>query len=307
MRNLLAFLARFVHVLLFVVLEVISFVLVFRYNNYQGSAWFSSANAIAGTISSASASVSQFFSMAENNRQLTERNFILEQQLQYLHGRLVDLNQQAWLDSAIVATQRPDSVGPKATFSQRMAVAMHTELSDYKTIPARVVGIEQDRNNNLLTINRGSSDGIRPDMGVVSGTGVVGIVYLTSSHYSVVIPLINQRSSVSCAVGQHGYFGYLTWDGSSIEEAWLDDVPRHARCRIGDAVYTSGYSAVFPRGTMVGHVLKIRNSDDGLAYKLRVKLTTDFSRLRDVRVIDNTPMQERLKLLQSARDSLKMR
>lgn len=288
-------------------LEAVSIVLVIKYNNYQGSAWFSTANAVAGSISEASSAVSQFFSMAENNRELTARNVMLEQQLQYLHGILVDKGQQDMMDSALVAVARPDSVGPKSTYIQRMMVQMQQLTSDYRVIPARVVGNELHRTNNFVTINKGSSDGIRKDMGVVSGTGVVGVVYLTSSHYSVVIPVISSRSSVSCAVGNGGYFGYLSWDGNDVSTAWVDDVPRHARCHRGDAVYTSGYSAIFPRGVMIGHVLQIRNSSDGLAYKLKVKLATDFSRLRDVMVIDNSPIQERLQLLQAARDSLKVR
>lgn len=307
MHNLLAFLGKIAHLLLFVVLEIISIVLVVRYNSYQGSAWFSTANAISGSISEASSTVSQFFSMAENNRELAARNVMLEQQLQYLHGILVDQQQKGLLDSALVAVARPDSVEPKATYIQRMMVQMKQLTADYKIVPARVVGNELHRTNNFVTINKGSADGIRKDMGVVSGTGVVGVVYLTSAHYSVVIPVISQRSSISCAVGNGGYFGYLSWDGSDTGTAWVDDVPRHARCHSGDAVYTSGYSAIFPRGVMIGHVLKIRNSDDGLAFKLQVKLATDFSRLRDVMVIDNTPIQERLTLLQAARDSLKMR
>jgi len=307
LRNLLAFLGRFAHIILFVALEIASFALVFRYNSYQGSAWFSTANAVAGCLNEASATVGQFFSMAENNRLLTERNLVLEQQVEHLRGLLADSAQQARLDSALVAVARPDSVGPKATAGQRMMAQMKAITDNYRTIPARVVGNELHRTNNFVTINRGSADGVRPDMGVAGGMGVVGIVYLVSEHYAVVIPAVSLRSSISCAVGEHGYFGYLRWDGSDIATAWLDDVPRHARCRRGDAVYTSGYSAVFPRGVLVGHVLQVANSDDGLSFKLKVRLATDFSRLRDVAVIDNTPALERLKLLQAARDSLKTR
>jgi len=305
--NLLAFLGRIAHLLLFVALETISIVLVVRYNSYQGSAWFSTANAISGNISEASSTVSQFFSMAENNRELTVRNAVLEQQLQYLHGLLVDKKERQLLDSALVAVGRGDSAASKATYAQRMMARMKQVEDSFRTIPARVVGNELHRTNNFVTIDKGSSDGVRPDMGVVSGTGVVGVVYLTSAHYSVVIPVISRRSSISCAVGNGGYFGYLNWDGGDIATAWVNDVPRHAHCRRGDAVYTSGYSAIFPRGVMIGHVLQIRNSDDGLAYKIKVKLAADFSRLRDVAVIDNTAMQERLTLIQAARDSLKTR
>ena len=82
MRNLLDFLARHNHWILFLFLEVVSFVLLFQYNSYQGSEWFSSANAVTGKVYAAKASVDQYFSLVEVNRQLTARNLYLERRWQ---------------------------------------------------------------------------------------------------------------------------------------------------------------------------------------------------------------------------------
>ena len=135
---------------------------------------------------------------------------------------------------------------------------------------------------------RGSKDGIRPEMGVVDGNGVVGIVYETSSHYSRVISVLNSKSSISCKIVGSEYFGYLKWEYGDARYAYLKDLPRHAEFNLGDTVVTSGYSTVFPEGIMIGTVDDMADSNDGLSYLLKVKLATDFGKVSEVRVIART-------------------
>ena len=164
-----------------------------------------------------------------------------------------------------------------------------------------------DKANNLITIDKGSADGVEKDMGVACGTGVVGVVYMASSHYSVVIPVLNVRSSrISCAIRGRGYFGYLQWYGGDPSVAYVEDIPRHARFKRGDWVETSGYSAIFPPGILVGKIEKIFNSADGLSYRLKVRLTTDFGCLRDVVVISDSNIGEQMRLMEQVNDSITM-
>lgn len=144
-------------------------------------------------------------------------------------------------------------------------------------------------------------------MGVACGNGVVGVVYMVSEHYAIVIPLLNSKSNVSVTIRKRGYYGYLHWTGGASDLAYVDDIPRHAHFRLGDLVETSGYSSIFPPGIIVGQILHVYNSSDGLSYRVQVRLTTDFGNLRDVCVIDNSAMKERIELLQSAEDSLKLK
>lgn len=285
MRNLLDFLARHNHWFVFVLLEVISAVLLFKYNSYQGSVWFSSANAVSGRVYEASAAVGQYFSLVTVNRQLTQRNVYLEREV----ARMAQEHAEATADSS---------------YLQRL---QNNQTNRYRTVSARVVSSSLDRLNNFITIDKGEADGVKKDMGVVCGTGIVGIVYLTSAHYSVVIPVLNSKSNISCSIRGRGYFGYLHWMGGVPDEAYLDDVPRHARFRIGDVIVTSGYSSVFPQGMLVGKVMRVYNSANGLSYRLRIKLTTDFGNLRDVCVITDAAVAERVKLLEAANDSLRLR
>ncbi|MDD6541028.1 MAG: rod shape-determining protein MreC [Prevotella sp.] len=285
MHNLSEFLSKNKHWFLLVLLEVASLVLLFHNNSYQGSVWFSSANEVAGRVLQAESHVRSFFGMAKINEELTQRNIYLEQQVRIL-------------------TNKMSAKGDSASF---LRLSRLQALSDVKLIPAKVVSNSLDKAENFITIDKGSADGVHKDMGVVCGTGIVGIVYLVSAHYSVVIPVLNVKSNISCAIKGRGYFGYLHWSGGACDVAWLDDVPRHAHFKLGSAIVTSGYSAVFPPGMLVGKVLHVYNSEDGLSYRLMVKLSTDFSRLRDVCVISTPHMSEQRVMLQAAQDSLKQK
>jgi rod shape-determining protein MreC len=173
-------------------------------------------------------------------------------------------------------------------------------------IPAKVVTNELNRQDNLLTIDRGTKDGVEVGMGVACGQGVVGVTYLVSDHYAVVMPVLNIASRISCAIRGHNYFGVLRWNGKDAGVAYLEDIPRHARFKRGDWVETNGYSSIFPPGVLVGKIETVYNSDDGLSYRVKVRLSTDFGHLRDVVVVNDPTIVERTRLLQSARDSLKL-
>ena len=284
MKNLLEFLAKYHHWLLFVLLEVASVVLLFQYNSYQGSVWFSSANAVVGKLYEWRSDVESFFSLKKVNEELSLRNFYLERQVHELATAYGDLTKDT-------------------TAQERNGLKF---LQQYQLVPAKVVSNSVNRKDNLMTINKGSKDGVKVDMGVVCGSGVVGVVYLVSDNYSVVIPALNSESSrISCAIRGRGYFGYLHWTGGDASRAYVEDIPRHAQFHRGDWVVTSGYSSIFPPGVMVGQIEKVFNSPDGLSYRLQVKLATDFANLRDVFVINDESVVEQTRLLHAAQDSLK--
>lgn len=286
MKNLLAFLTRYHHWLLLVLLEVVSMVLLFSYNSYQGSVWFSSANYVVGKVYEADAHVRSFFSLSRLNEELTLRNFYLERQVTQLRRLYGNITQDT-------------------TVLQRQELEF---LSKYDLIPAKVVSNSINKADNFITIDKGRIDGVERDMGVACGTGVVGVVYMVSDHYAVVIPVLNTSSSrISCNIRNRGYFGYLRWNGGDPTTAYLEDVPRHARFKRGDWVETSGYSAIFPPGVLVGKIETIFNSPDGLSYRLKVRLSTDFSCLRDVCVISDKSIGERLRLKEQVQDSLTMK
>ena len=284
MRNLLDFLAKYNHWFIFVLLEVASIILLVRFNNYQGSVYFSTANAVAGKVYEWDAAVNSFFSLTKINQQLTARNLYLEQTVRKL-----------------TAYHRA------AGDSTRLQKAQTALLNEFKLIPAKVITNSLDKPDNFITLDKGRADGVEEDMGVACGNGIVGVVYMVSDHYSIVIPVLNSQSNISVKIRKRGYYGYLKWDGGAADKAFMTDVPRHAHFRIGDIIETSGYSAIFPPGIVVGQVLHVYNSSDGLSYKVQVHLSTDFGNLRDVCIIDNSVMKERMQLLNAAQDSVKLK
>ena len=285
MRNLLAFLAKYNNWFVFVLLEVISFVLLFRFNSFQGSVFFSSANAVVGKVYEYNSAVTTFFNMSQNNKLLSERNLKLEQQVRTL--------------SQYIAKQNGDSL--------ILQKCQEQALTGFKLIPAKVISNSTDKEDNLITIDKGYADGVKEDMGVACGTGIVGVVYMASEHYAIVIPVININSNISVTIQKRGYFGFLHWKNKPADIAYIDDVPRHARFALGDKVVTNGYSSIFPPGIMVGKILHVFNSADGLSYRVQIRLATDFGNLRHVCVIDNSMLKDKAILLKAAQDSLRPR
>ncbi|MCD8166193.1 MAG: rod shape-determining protein MreC [Bacteroides sp.] len=270
MRNLINFLIRYNHWFLFILLEVICFVLLFRFNHYQKSAWFTSSNYVAGKVYDVSGSITSYFHLKGVNEELLDRNMLLESRISELERTLLDIGNDS---AAILSLQEAHS-------------------GDYDLFKARVIKNSISNSNNYITLDKGSTDGIRPEMGVVNGSGVVGIVYMTSSHYSVVISILNSKSNISCKIKGSDYFGYLQWEQGDPRYVYLRDLPRHSEFNRGDTVVTSGYSTVFPEGVMVGVVDDMTDSNDGLSYLLRVKLAADFGKLSDVRVISRHGQEE---------------
>ena len=283
MHNLTEFLAKYKHWFLFVALEVLSMVLLFRFNDYQGSVWFTSANYVTGVAYEATSKVTSYLSMGALNEKLTKRNVELEQQVRELSSKLYD----------------------KTKDSIYLQKGQYHFLSKFRLIQAKVVSNSLDRPDNFITINKGTWDEVRKDMGVACGNGVVGIVYMAGIHYAVVIPVLNSKSNISCSIQGRNYFGYLHWNGGDSNMAYLDDVPRHAKFKLGDRIVTSGYSSVFPAGVLVGKIKHVYNSEDGLSYRLAVQLSTDFGNLRDVCVIDDASIREQRQVIKAAQDSIK--
>lgn len=277
MKNLLNFLRKYNYWFLFLLLELVGGFWLFRHNRYQQSVYFTSANAVSGAVYRVSGKVNSYFHLQEANRELLEHNMLLRQELDRLRHEL----KTRQLDSLTI-----DSLQCYGD-------------AGYEVYAAQVINNSLNRSDNYLTLNRGSLHGIRPEMGVVGSNGVVGIIYAVSPSYSLALSVLSTKSGISCKIKKSDYFGYLKWERGDSRFAFLRDLPRHAEFAIGDTVVTSGYSTVFPEGIMVGTVADKADSNDGLSYLLKIKLSTDFGRLSEVAVMGRTERQE-LKELEKA-------
>ncbi len=277
MHDFIERITAYVHWALFLFLEGLSGFLLFQYNHYQGSVWFTQANIAAAQVHEWEAMVLAYLRMPAENAALVRRNIILQQQNDLLRH-----------EQKVLSNSEPASNFPSMGRTQGEG-SLPSEGEDWRgsLIPARIIDNSVSKRDNMLVIDVGSDDGVAPEMGVVSGTGVVGIVSKVTPRHALVMSILNSNSSISCRLRGTEYFGYLKWKGGKPLRAYMDDVPRHAHIKKGDIVETSGFSAVFPAGIFLGKVAKIMNSSDGLAYELEILLGTDLANIRHVSVINN--------------------
>ncbi len=277
MNNFFRFLVRHTAVIVFLILEAVAGFLIFNCNAYHRAAYLSSANVVTGTFFRATSSIGRYFGLADANESLVRQNLELTRQVDRLRGII----------AAIPDSLLPDSSGGHGGFVYRRAHA---------------VGITVNRSRNMLTLDEGAEAGIRQDMAVVNSEGVVGLVSAVSEHFSLVLPVINTSSHLSVKLKGANHRGQLQWDGASPRDAILNDIPEHARVEIGDTVVTSGASAFFPEGLMVGVVNSLEPDRNGGFYNIGVRLAVDFNALYDVQVIECRDAAERGELEASAPD-----
>lgn len=277
MRKLLEFLIAKRHWFLFLLLEIVCLVLIYQNSTYQRSVLISTTNAITGNIASLTGNISGFFNMRAVNRELAEKNGELEMQLLQLQNEIQQLQAQ------------------EIPFNG-LAVDSSARVFPYKFIMAQVKNNSVTQMSNYITINKGKKEGITPQMGVVSESGLVGVVSLVGDHFSVVLPVLNPKFRQSCKVLGRNYAGSLIWDGRNARYAQLKELPRHVEFQKGDTVITSGYSAIFPTGIIVGTVADSRREHDDNFYTLEIELSTNFQTLDYVRVLVNEEQAEQWKL-----------
>ncbi|MGM9767602.1 MAG: rod shape-determining protein MreC [Candidatus Cryptobacteroides sp.] len=165
----------------------------------------------------------------------------------------------------------------------------------YEFIPAEVVKNSINKQHNYLIIGKGSDDGVKPQTGIITSKGVIGIVDAVSKHYSYAISFLNSDSSISARIGKDGAAGPMAWNGKGTGTALLREIPLQMRFEEGDTVYTSGFSSIFPPDIPLGRIAgsKIVN---GATFEIEVKLFQDFSAVRHVCLVRNLELDEILSL-----------
>jgi len=280
MNNLLNFFVKHSAWFIFAIYVILSLVLLFKDNPYQQSVYLTSANRVSAAVYKAFNGVTSYFHLHDINESLQERNAALEMELIELRKQMSDM--------ALLA---PDSLRQPAAVQQ------------YSFVMAHVISNSIAQPNNYITIDRGHIDGVSPEMGVIDQNGVVGIVNVVGPHAARVISLLNPHMRLSCKLRNNGFYGSLVWDGKSPRYAVLEELPKHITFHKGDTIVTSGYSAVFPEGIIVGTVEGLARDMSDSFVSLRIKLTTNFSQLSSVRVITNN-MKEQIDALRRAEEGI---
>ena len=271
MRNILRFLFQHHFAVLFVLLQIIAFILIFAYNPYQRSSFVNSSNFLSGYIYEKSSNIIEYFSLRKTNRVLSEEN-------------------------AFLRSRFPESFQMSDQFTRLVKDSLKNRQYIFRS--GKVINNSINKKFNFLTIDKGSKDSIKKEMGVICPEGVVGIITNTSSHYSTAISLLNTRLKISAKLEESNYYGSIEWGGNSYQFVNLNEIPLHVPVHKGDKVVTSGYSSIFPEGIPIGEVESVTLERGDSFFRIKVKLSVDFKNITFVEMIENQ-MQDEQKLIES--------
>ncbi len=250
---------------MFIILEVGAIWMIISNNSPQGAAFLNSSSAVFASLLKKQAEVTQYFYLTETNESLENENLELIRRL-------------------ILLESKPDSV----------PILLDSSLSSkYQFRGARVIANSLRFSQNYITLTKGANDGIKPGMGVFNAEGVVGRIKTVSENYAVAFSLLNTSLLISSKIKTLDVFGSVQWNGDNMREAKLLYIPRHVKTHEGDSVITSGFNAVFPEGILIGIVSKIQpDTKDPNYLDLTIKLSTDFSKLNYVYLVENNSIKE---------------
>lgn len=265
MLSLLAILKRYVHILLFLFYELLAIILIISFNQNQKDIFLYSSNLFSGSILEKTVKAKDYLQLKDSNEDLLKEN--------------------AKLLGDLINTPRP------VQFEN-----LDTSIYSFDVVPARVINNSIRSTRNYFTIDKGTRDGIQENMGVITVSGVAGVVKKVNQKYALVLSLLNVESHVSASLDGYDYFGSTAWNGTSFKNIGLNGIPTHVVIRSGDKVITNGYSTIFPPGLPIGEIQAFDVSKNGVFYDISLEPYTEFSSLGNVYVLKNNFAEERLSL-----------
>ncbi len=264
MSNLIDLFIRFKNTLLFIFLLTIALILSVQAHSYQKSKVISSANAVSGGLYSWVNNIDEYFALKSDNVRLVEENRTLRQQLYNRENHVID-----------------------SSFTDTTNYG-----ASYKVYKADVIANHFSKLDNYILIDKGANDSIKPEMGVITSKGIVGVVENTSTHYARVISVLNTNLAINAQLKNSEHFGTLKWDGKNPNIVLLNDVPKLATVHKGDTIMTNGRSLIFPKGIPIGTVQDFTMVNGDNYYQIEVKLFNDMTNIGNVYIIKNNSRQE---------------
>ena len=260
MINLWRFISKYNAFFLFIIYFTISIIFLLKNNDFQRSSTLNSSNQIVGSIYEKVNFINKYLHLTVANDSLVKENIKLRNQLK-----------SSFFDDSLVTKMVTDTIN----------------RVQYEYIVAEVVNKSITSRNNYITINRGSKHGIKKGMGVIGSSGVVGIVWNVSEDYSSIQSILHEDTRITSSIEGTPYFGPLVWQGKDPFTVTLTDIPNQFSLKPKAKVVTSGYGVIFPKGILVGTVLKSGVKGGGSFLDISVKLSTNFYALQYVYVIKN--------------------
>lgn len=284
MRNIFLFIRRYSNFFAFLALQILSLWFLFTYNRFHRAKFLGVASEITGRINTQYNKVEGYFGLKEENRKLHK-----------LNDSLLNLLPQNFVKPDSNVSLVKDSIAYDTTENYRR----------YFYRDATVVYNTVTNQKNYIQINKGSGQGIKDNMAVLSSDGsAVGIVVNVSRNFSEVMSLLHVDNSVNGSLKNSGEFGTVKWDGKDPRYLILKNIPKSVVVKKGDTVLTSAYSYNFPPGHMLGTVADIIVDNSTSFYILKIKTAADFFNLRQVHVVENIQYDEQVKLYEETRKKI---
>jgi rod shape-determining protein MreC len=268
MRNLLQLFIRNGGFVTLVVLETFCFYLVVNFNDRQNGIFAHTSMIFNQSMAMRRANFDRFIDAADSLQALNNQIFRLQTELENAKQIRIPEKDTFYLVSV-------DSIKGKISIPQ------------YRYIGAEVVNNSITNSSNWITINRGSNHEIKPNMGVLSRDGLVGIVRYVSPDFAVVMSLLHRQTKISASLLRQGVFGSLVWNGKDPSIMTLSDIPKHVDVKTGDTLITSGFSSIFPKGVMIGTVVDYTIPSGSNFYNISMRLSHDMTNTDYVRVVEN--------------------
>ena len=269
MRLLFLLLWRNSFTLLFVLLLSFCFYLMVQNSKFQQASVLNASNAVVARTLQGVNYVREYINLKANNEQLAKENAGLQNRLK-------------------------ESLYGGVTMRDTLRDTIYHQQYNYLT--ARVINNSVNRRNNYLTLDKGSIHGIKPEMGVINGQGIVGIVKQVSPHFCTVMSLLHKDTRVSAKFKKNEFFGSLVWDGEDPQYGTLKEIDKTVPVKKGDTIVTTAFSSIYPSGLMVGTVVKSEVESGSHFHSIKVKFSASFQNLSYVYIIDHLLKNEQRSL-----------
>lgn len=170
------------------------------------------------------------------------------------------------------------------------------DSSEFKLIPTLIIGKELTGINKSLTINSGSSDGIKKGMPLVTSDGLLGKVLFTTSNYSQILPYNNSLFRASGIVQENQAPGIVSWNGESLSEMVIHFIPQTIQVKEGYTVVTSGFSNEFPAGIPLGYVIRTEIEEGKETQRIFLKPFASLDQASQGFIVNFSPDSSLIKL-----------
>ena len=264
MQQIINFILRYKNFLLYLFLLTISLALTVQSHSYHRSKYFNSSNWITGNIYKTTSNVTTYFGLGEENKKLVEEN-------KRLHTLL---------------------------FNQKKEDSMQVDTANvkYNVIASQVIKNSYGLPRNYITISKGSSNGIKQDMGVITANGILGIVENTSKNFATVQSILNTKSRINAKIKNTNHYGSLVWDTKDFNTVQLTDIERLVPLKIGDTIVTGASSSIFPENIPIGIIKKFDLNNSQSSYSIDIKLFNNMAAVKSIYVLDNVQREEIIEL-----------